>query len=97
VSSGEILFRNWGIEGTGSRRAYTAEVEWTFPPEFAELVWGDGKTTGREIINMNQMPPFSSNKFRVPFDVTGKKWVRFAVWDSAGNGALTQPVHLQGQ
>ncbi len=97
VTSGEVLFRNWGIEGTGSRRFYTAEVEWTFPPEFAELVWGDGKSTGREIIQMNQMPPLSSHKFRVPFDATGKKWVRFAVWDSAGNGALTQPVHLNGQ
>jgi hypothetical protein len=30
-------------------------VEWTFPPEFAELVWGDGKTAGREVIAMNQM------------------------------------------
>ncbi len=97
VTSGEVLFRNWGIEGAGSRRFYTAEVEWTFPPEFAELVWGDGKSTGREIIQMNQMPPLSSHKFRVPFDATGKKWVRFAVWDSAGNGALTQPVHLNGQ
>ena len=24
-----------------------------------------------------------------------KAWVRFAVWDSAGNGAFTQPVHLK--
>jgi MFS family permease len=29
------------------------------------------------------------------FDASGKKWVRFAAWDSAGNGALTQPVHLK--
>jgi hypothetical protein len=36
----------------------------------------------------------TSHKFRVPFDTAGKKWVRFAVWDSAGNGAFTQPVHL---
>jgi hypothetical protein len=97
VSSGEVLFQNWGIEGTGPRRFYTADVEWTFPPEFAELVWGDGKTAGREIIAMNQMAPMSSHKFRIPFDATGKKWVRFAVWDSAGNGALTQPIHLEGR
>ncbi len=95
ITSGEVLFRNWAIEGTGPHRFYDAEVEWAFPPEFAELVWGDGKTTGRETISLTQMAPMSSHKFRVPFDVDGKKWVRFAVWDSAGNGAFTQPVHLQ--
>jgi len=24
-----------------------------------------------------------------------KKWIRLAVWDSAGNGAFTEPVQLQ--
>ncbi len=95
VTSGEVLLRSWGIEGSGSKRAYTAEAEWTFPPEFAELVWGDGKTVGRQIISLSARAPFSSEKFRIPFDAAGKKWVRFAIWDSAGNGALTQPVHLK--
>ena len=95
ITSGEVLFRNWNIEGTGARRYYNAEVEWTFPPEFAELVWGDGTTTGREVISLTQMAPLTSHRFHVPFDTTGKKWVRFAVWDSAGNGAFTQPVHLR--
>ena len=70
-----------GIEGTGLHRFYTADVEWTFPPEFAELVWGDGKTSDREVVVMNQMAPLSNHRFRIPFDVAGKKWVRFAVWD----------------
>jgi len=95
VTSGEVLFRNWSIEGTGPQRFYNAEVEWTFPPEFAELVWGDGKTSGHEIISLTDLPPFSSHRFHVPFDIAGKKWVRFAVWDSAGNGAFTQPVHFE--
>ena len=95
VTSGEVLFRNWGIEGSGPHRYYNADVEWTFPPEFAELVWGDGKTTGSEVISLTGQPPMSSHRFHVPFDVAGKKWVRFAVWDSAGNGALTQPVHFE--
>ncbi len=94
VTSGEVLFRNWGVEGTGAHRFYNADVEWTFPPEFAELVWGDGKTTNREIVSLTQMAPLTTHHFRVPFDIAGKKWVRFAVWDSAGNGAFTQPVHL---
>jgi hypothetical protein len=95
VTTGEVLFRSWSIEGTGAHRFYNADVEWTFPPEFAELVWGDGKTTNREIVSLADMAPQTSHKFHIPFDVTGKKWVRFAVWDSAGNGALTQPVHFE--
>jgi hypothetical protein len=95
VSSGEVLFRNWSIEGSGAKRTYTAEAEWTFPPEFAELVWSDGDRVDRQIIDMKAMAPFSSHRFSVPFDATGKKWVRFAVWDSAGNGAFTQPIHLK--
>ena len=95
VTSGEVLFRNYGIEGSGAKRTYSAEVEWTFPPEFAELVWSDGNTVDRQVIPLTEMGPFGSHKFRVPFDAAGKKWVRFAVWDSAGNGAFTQPVHLK--
>jgi hypothetical protein len=95
VSSGEVLFRNASIEGTGARRTYNAEVEWTFPLEFVELVWGDGDATHSQVISATDLPGFSSKKFSIPFDATGKKWVRFAVWDSAGNGAFTQPVHLK--
>ncbi len=94
VTSGEVLFRSWGIEGTGARRTYTADVEWTYPLEFVELVWGDGDKTERQEIPATDLAPFGNHRFRIPFDATGKKWVRFAVWDSAGNGAFTQPVHL---
>jgi hypothetical protein len=95
ISSGEILFHNWSIEGTGPKRTFTAELEWTFPLEFAELVWGDGTHTGRQIVPATAMAPFGKHVFRIPFDATGKKWVRFAVWDSAGNGAFLQPVQLK--
>ena len=94
VTSGEVLLRT-GLEGSGAKRTYTAEVEWTFPPEFAELVWSDGKRVDRKLIPLTEMAPFGSHKFRIPFDAAQKKWVRFAVWDSAGNGAFTQPVHLK--
>lgn len=95
VTSGEVLLRSSGLEGNGAKRTYNADVEWTFPPEFAELVWSDGKKVDRQVIRMSEMAPFGSHKFRIPFDAAGKKWVRFAVWDSAGNGAITQPVHLK--
>jgi hypothetical protein len=95
VTSGEVLFRGWGIQGSGPQSFYDAEVEWTFPPEFAELVWGDGAGTHSELISLVGMAPLSSHHFHVPFNPAGKKWVRFAVWDSAGNGAFTQPVHFK--
>lgn len=95
VSSGEILFHNWSIEGTGSKRTFMAEVEWTFPLEFMELVFSDGARVDRQIIPATAQMPFGKQTFKIPFDATGKKWVRFAVWDSAGNGAFLQPVHLK--
>jgi hypothetical protein len=95
VTSGEVLFRGWSLEGTRAKRTYTADVEWTFPLEFAELVWGDGMTTHRKVVPMSALGPFGTQRFQVPFDARGIKWVRFAVWDSAGNGAFTQPTHLE--
>ena len=95
ITSGEVLLRNWSIEGTGAKKVYVADADWTFPPDFAELVSSDGKKVERQIIRLTEMGPFASHKFRIPFDAAGKKWVRFAIWDSAGNGAFTQPVHLR--
>jgi hypothetical protein len=83
------------VEGTGPRRTLAAELELTFPLEFVEVVWGDGRTTGRQVIPATHLPPFGRHRFAIPFDADGKAWVRFAAWDSAGNGALTQPVRLE--
>ncbi len=94
-TTGEVLFHNWGVEGTGARRVYTASIEYTFPLEFAELVWSDGKTVERKTIPLTDTVPFGTKTFRIPFDATGKKWVRFSVWDSAGDGAWVQPAALE--
>jgi hypothetical protein len=94
-TTGEILFHNWSIEGSGAKRTYTASIEYTFPLEFAELVWSDGSKVDRQIIQLTDTTPFGAKTFRIPFDATGKKWVRFAVWDSAGDGAWVQPIALK--
>jgi hypothetical protein len=91
-TTGEILFHKWGIEGAGAKSVYTASIEYTFPLEFAELVWSDGAKVDRKIIRLTDTEPFGTKTFRIPFDATGKKWVRFDVWDAAGNGAWLQPV-----
>jgi len=95
VTSGEVLISSYAVEGSGARRTITADVEWTFPLDFVEVVWGDGRTTDRQIISTTDLPPFGKKRFQIPFDATGKKWVRFAAWDVATNGAFVQPIKLQ--
>jgi hypothetical protein len=94
-TTGEILFHNWAIEGAGAKSVYTASIEYTFPLEFAELVWSDGAKVDRKIVKLTDTTAFGTKSFRIPFDATGKKWVRFAVWDSAGDGAWLQPVAVK--
>ena len=69
----------------------------TQAPDFVEVVWGDGATTNRQIISTTDLPPFGSKAFSIPFDATGKDWVRVAAWDSAMNGAVSMPVRLRPQ
>ena len=94
ATSGEVLIPSYAVTGMGNKRTITAEVEWTFPLDFVEVVWGDGVKTDRQIIPTTDLPPFGRKRFVIPFDASGKKWVRFAAWDVATNGALVQPVSL---
>jgi hypothetical protein len=94
VTSGEVLIPEYSVKGTGSARTIEADVEWTFPLNFVEVVWGDGATTDRQIVPAADLPASGSHHFSIPFDAAGKKWVRFAAWDVAGNGALVQPIRL---
>jgi hypothetical protein len=95
VTTGEILIRSYGVEDNGDRRTVTADIEWTFPLSFVEVVWGDGKKIDRQVISATDLPAFGTKHFAIPFDAKGRAWVRFAVWDSAGNGAFVQPQWLR--
>jgi hypothetical protein len=95
VPAGEGLIPACSGVGSGGERNVVAEVEWTFPLEFVEVVWGDGTQTGQQVVSTTELTAFGTKKFSIPFDASGKKWVRFAAYDSAGNGALVQPVHLK--
>ena len=97
VTTGQILITDYAVAGSGDARTITADLEWTFPLEFVEVVWGDGERVGREIVRATDSTPFGSRRFEIPFDAAGKSWVRFAAWDSAGNGAFVQPVWLTAQ
>ncbi|MCA0200229.1 MAG: hypothetical protein LCH56_05245 [Proteobacteria bacterium] len=93
-TSGEVLVPNFELQGKGRQSKIVADVSWTFPLEFVEVVWGDGKTTGRQIVPATDLGAFGTHHFEIPFDARGKKWVRFAAWDAASNGAVVQPVRI---
>jgi len=92
VTSGEVLLESFSVRGAGRDRTVVADVSWTFPLEEVEVVWGDGRHTDRRIVRAADLPPFGRHHFEISFNADGQKWVRFSAWDSAGNGALSQPV-----
>jgi hypothetical protein len=94
VSTGEVLIKNYAVEGTGAKRTVSADLEFTYPLEFVEVVWGDGKKVDRQIIRATDTTAHGTKKISIPFDAAGKAWVRMSVWDSAGNGAFVQPMWL---
>ena len=94
VTSGEVLIPFHSHEGEGRDMTLVADVRWTFPLDFVEVVFGDGEITTTRTMSAKDLAAFGSYTFRIPFDATGQAWARFAAWDSAGNGAMTMPVRL---
>jgi len=104
VSTGEVLIPSFSIGGTESGETLPlpangqpelrASLQWTFPLQFAEIVSGDGAKVYWQRIDLTDTTPFSSRTLRLNPNPTGRKWVRFEVWDVAANGAFTQPVWL---
>lgn len=102
TTTGEVLIPSCtfgGVASGGTAKAgptvLSADLKWTFPLRFAEIVSGDGKRVERKRIDLSDTRAFGSRKLRVPVDLTGKTWARFEVWDVATNGAYTQPVWLR--
>ena len=89
------MIPSYAVRGTGTQRTIVADVEWTFPLNFVEVIWGDGTKSDRQVISTVDLPAMGSHHFEIPFDAAGKKWVRFAAWDSAGDGAMVQPVKVR--
>jgi len=95
VTSGEVLITAFAVTGSGAQRTVDVDIDHTFPLEFVEVVTGNGSTTDRQIVSAADIPPNAKHKFRISFNAAGKKWLRFAAWDVAGNGALGQPAKIQ--
>jgi hypothetical protein len=104
TTTGEVLIPRFTVGGkesgdsisTGKLQGVvlTAELEWTFPLAFAEIVSGDGRSLRRQRVDLTDTKAFGSKTLRLPVDLRGQKWVRFELWDIAANGAYTQPVWI---
>jgi hypothetical protein len=104
VTTGEVLIPKFEVERqpsgstvvikSGGQPEVHAELEWTFPLRFVELISGDGSRIFRERIDCSDTDPFAQRTLRLNADLTGRTWVRLEAWDIAGDGAFTQPVWL---
>jgi len=93
ISTGEILLPSFSIAPTpGDQLKVTAKVTSTFPLLMAEIVWGDGISTHRQIVDLQSTHQFDEHNYTWQADAPGWKWARLAVWDIASDGAFTNPV-----
>jgi hypothetical protein len=93
ISTGEVLMPAHSIRqiSPGKLRA-SADVRYTLPLQFAEVVWGDGQRTHRHIHSLETTREFGNQRIEFEFNAQGWRWARFAVWDIAGDGAFANPV-----
>jgi hypothetical protein len=93
TTTGEVLLPDVDLaSSSGTEIVAKARVLWTFPLRFAEIVWGDGRTTHRDVIELAETREFGSKTFEWRAKASGWTWARVAVWDVAGNGAFVNPV-----
>lgn len=93
VTTGEVLLPEVHIAPASADTVLVrAAVRWTFPLKMAEVVWGDGTETRREIFPLEATRPFGAATFEWKVKASGWRWARLAVWDVAANGAFVNPV-----
>jgi len=93
VSTGEVLMPEHSIRQIApDKLRATADVRNTLPLQFAELVWGDGEQTHRQMFPLESSHEFGKQKIEFEASTPNWRWARLAVWDIAGNGAFANPV-----
>ena len=102
VTTGEVLISDFSLAGAESGNsisptesaALIAELEWTYPLAYMEIVSGDGDAIYRDRIDLAHTTEFSAETIERTIDLSERRWVRIEVWDIARNGAFTQPVWI---
>jgi hypothetical protein len=105
ISTGEVLMPRFTIGGKQSGQTLKlddsgmakleADLTWTFPMEFIEIITGDGEKVYRQRIGLTDSGAFGEQTFTTALDLKGKSWVRLEAWDIATNGVMSQPVWLE--
>ena len=96
TTTGEVLLPEVNLAASSAAEIVArVRVAWTFPLRFAEIVWGDGRTTHRESIELTDTREFGDRTFEWRARAGGWTWARVAVWDVAGNGAFVNPLWRQ--
>jgi hypothetical protein len=92
TTTGEVLLPRTSLTYSGNEITANVSASWTFPLRMAEIVWGDGRESHREVFPLADTTEFGRRDFT--WRVSGRdwKWARVALWDVAGNGAFTTPI-----
>jgi len=92
ISTGEVLLPAVEWKNAGDHITAHVLASYTFPLNMAEIVWGDGSRTERQVFPLVNTREFGNGNFDWSIDAPGWKWARLALWDVAGDGAFTNPV-----
>ena len=105
ISTGEVLMPRFTVDDKASgetlkldasgRAKLKANLTWTFPMAFAEVITGDGKQVHRKRIDLTGTGAFGKQSLEATLDLNGKTWVRLEAWDVAANGVISQPIWLK--
>ena len=105
ISTEEALMPHFTIGGKQSGQTLklgeldltdlVAELRWTSPMAFAEVVMGEGKEVYRKRIDLTETGAFGKQTLKTTLDLSGKTWTRLEAWDVAANGVISQPVCLK--
>ena len=88
MESGETINKNESAK-------LIADLEWTYPLSYMEIISGDGTTIYRDRIDLSHTTEFDSETIDRNVDLSNRSWVRIEVWDIARNGAFTQPIWIE--
>lgn len=96
LSTGEVLLPQYSLHGSPAGLRVEATIQHRFPLQFAEVVWGDRDgQTQRQILPLTSSGQFEKKRYDWEIRAPEWKWARFAVWDVAASGAMTNPVWRQ--
>jgi hypothetical protein len=91
TTTGEVLIHSFDVRGD----KVSAEVEWTLPLAFAEVITGDGQSVKRQRVDLSTTGEMGRERFEWKLEDNGAKWARLEVWDVARDGAYTQATPVK--